>query len=151
MRITVSRETTIGDLLDRVKRTYGTEEELEAHLDENPKDWGAKLALHDLKEYQDQDPATEMEDTREIILPDEAFRHLTYQRIKLLLELKNQGGQAPSLRDLARSLDRDKKNVSEDVAALRQLGLLRVEKRGPGRAHPIHLAGDSIHLHLLDS
>lgn len=73
------------------------------------------------------------------------------RRVELIVRLKQMGGRVDGVRELARQLSRDKKNVSEDVDALRELGLLSVRPRGPGRAHRIELPGEQIDLHLLDA
>lgn len=151
MRVTIEREIDVGDLLEEIHERYGTREELQAFVEENPKDWDARVALHDLQAYADEDPGKRLEDTREILLPEEALDELTFRRLEMLVRLKQHGGSVEGVRALARALDRDKKNVSQDVDALRELGLVTVTPRGPGRAHRIALPGHRIDLHLLEA
>lgn len=151
MRITIERDLTAGELLEDIRARYGSEAALRDHLEEHPRDWDAKVALHDLREYRDVAPDQTIQDTREIVLPDRSLDELTSKRLSLLLTLKRAGGEIDGLRELARTAGRDVKNVSSDVEALRGLGLLEVRKRGPGRAHRISLPGTAIHLHLMDA
>lgn len=151
MRITIERERAVGDLLEGIRERYGAEEELEDYLEEHPRDWDARVALHDLREYRESDPSRTIEDTREIVLPESALDEITFRRVELLVRLKQMGGHVEGIRKLAREVSRDKKNVSEDVDALRELGLLSVRPRGPGRAHRIELPGHRIDLHLLEA
>jgi predicted transcriptional regulator len=65
--------------------------------------------------------------------------------------MKGLAGVVPSVRTLARAVKRDVKNVSGDVRALEELGLLEVEDRGRGKASRIRLPGDSIDLHLVEA
>jgi len=76
---------------------------------------------------------------------------MTFRRLELIVQLKSLDGEIEAVRKLARVLGRDKKNVSEDVQALRRPGLIRVPPQGHGRAHEIRLAGHRIDLHLLDA
>lgn len=151
MRITIERELTIGELLQDIQERYGSQQDLEAHLEKHPRDWDAKVALHDLREYGDADPAKRVEDTREIVLPDDSLDDLTAKRLGLLLAVKRAGGTVEGVRHLARSVERDVKNVSDDVHALRSIGLLEVREQGPGRPHLISLPGKRIDLHLLEA
>lgn len=151
MRVTIERQLTVGELLDSIRARYGSREDLETHLEESPRDWDARVALHDLEEYQGEAPGKTIQDTREVVLPDAALDELTFRRIQLLIHLKQEGGQIDGVRKLARETSRDKKNVSQDIDALRTLGLVTVQPRGPGRAHRIELAGDRIDLHLLEA
>jgi hypothetical protein len=150
MQITVERERTVGDLLASIRDRYGSKADLEAYLEENPRDGDARVALHDLRAYEDRDPDERIEDTREIVLLPSALGEGTVRRLQLLLSVKRLGGQVDGLRGLARRVERDGKNVSEDVDALGELGLLTVTPRGPGRAHRIELPGHRIDLHLLE-
>lgn len=151
MRITIERELEIGELLSEIQNQYGSRAELEAHLEEHPDDWNAKVALHDLREYEDTDPTKQMTDTREIVLPEEALDEITFRRLELVLQINRAGGDVDGIRELARLADRDKKNVSEDVQALRELGLVSVQPRGPGKPHQLKLPGHRIELHLLEA
>lgn len=151
MRITIERDLTVKELLDDIQARYGSRAEIEDHLDDNPRDWDAKVALHDLQEYQDTDPSTRIEDTREIVLPDRSLDELTSKRLSLLLTVKQAGGEVEGLRNLSRRVDRDVKNVSDDVTALRGIGLLEVRKQGPGLPHLISLPGQRIDLHLVEA
>lgn len=151
MRITIDRERTVEEILDSIHARYGSRQQLEAHVDEHPQDWEARVALHDLEEYGDADPTMGIQDVREVVLPDAALDELTFRRVQLLVRLKQAGGEVEGVRKLARALDRDKKNVSQDLEALRELGLVSVHPRGPGRAHRIELAGERIDLHLLEA
>lgn len=151
MRITIERQLAIGEMLEGIRARYGSEDELEAYLDEHPQDWDARVALNDLREYADTEPTERIEDTREIVLPESALDEITFRRVELIVRIRQLGGSVDGVRKLARKVSRDKKNVSEDVAALRELGLLSVRPRGPGRAHRIELPGDRIDVHLLEA
>lgn len=151
MRVTIERETTVGDLLDEIGEIYGSEEELRSYLREHPQDWDARIALHDYKEYADEPRDKRLEDSREIIIPDTALDELTFRRVKLMLELKQLDGEIEGIRSLSRTLERDVKNVSQDVRALREIGLLDVKEQGPGRPHIVSLPGKNIDLHLLEA
>lgn len=151
MRVSIQREIQIGDLLEEIEERFGGERQLENHLEENPRDWDARVALHDLREYRDEDPGKRIKDTRELVLQDSALDRLTFRRLELLVEIKQQGGTVDGIRRLARLLERDKKNVSADVEALREVGLLSVRRRGPGRAHEVRLPGEQIDLHLVEA
>lgn len=151
MRVTVKRQVRIGELLAEIEDRYGDRSDLERHLEENPDDWDARVALHDLEAYSDADPDESLRDTRELVLPDTALDRITSHRLELLVEVERAGGSVLGVRELARRLGRDKKNVSEDVQALEQVGLLSVRRPGPGRAHEIRLPGDEIDLHLVEA
>ncbi len=148
MKITTRKRKTVRQRRDEIQEKYGSLRKLQAHVRKNPRDTMAKVALHDLREYKDDRPAKVIHETQEIIIPDESIDRLTIQRLQVLLALKGLGS-APSARALARAVNRDIKNVSEDIHALRELGLLNVASSGPGRPHKISLAGDEIDLHLV--
>ena len=149
MRITVESDTTVGEHLARIEERYGGAGKLRAYVKENPHDVAARVALHDLAEYRGERPDKRILETREIILPESDLGELTLRRLRLLLTLSTLG-EAASVRSLAQALRRDVKNVSLDVNALRELGLLRVEEGGPGRASRVRLPGHRIDLHLVE-
>lgn len=151
MKVTVHRTVTVGRLLADIRTRFGSEAALRAHLRRRPRDFAAKVALHDLREYARENPRNVVRETRQVIIPDHAIDQLTVQRLQLLLALKGLAGVVPSLRTLARAVKRDVKNVSEDVRALQELGLLDVEARGRGKPSRIALPGDRIDLHLVES
>lgn len=151
MKITIRERRTVGEILDQVQRRYGTRAKLRAYVKAHPHDVMAKVALHDLEEYRTDDPGKVIQETREVIIPESAIDQLTIQRLHLLLTLRGLHGSVRSIRALARTLNRDIKNVSEDVRVLRELGLIHVEHTGRGRASRISLPGDQIDLHLVEA
>lgn len=151
MRITVEREVTVQELLEDIRERYGSAEDIEQLLEEDERDWDAKVALHDLEHYAETDQDKRIEETREIVLPEESLDELTFRRLQMLLAVKQADGEVEGIRQLSRIVERDVKNVSEDVQALRRLGLLEVRKQGPGRAHLVSLPGDRIDLHLVEA
>lgn len=151
MRITVEREVTVEELLDDIRERYGSSEDIEQLLEEDPRDWDAKVALHDIEHYADERPDKRIEETREIVLPEASLDELTSRRLELLLAVKRADGEVEGIRELSRLVDRDVKNVSSDVEALRTLGLLEVREQGAGRAHLVSLPGHRIDLHLLEA
>lgn len=149
MRITIEDETTVRERLAQIRETYGSPARLRARVASRPNDLAARLALHDLTEYADNDPEERILETREVILRDHELGALTFRRLELLLALRTQG-EAPSIRRLAEDLGRDVKNVSLDVQALHDLGLLRVDEAGPGKPSRVRLPGHRIDLHLVE-
>jgi hypothetical protein len=151
MKVTIQRQTTAGELLQEARAKYGSMTALQKYVKDHPHDTMAKLALHDLKEYKDEDPNKVIRETREIIIPDSAIDQLTVQRLQLLLTIMGLVDSEPSVRALARAVHRDIKNVSEDIRALSELGLINVKSGGRGKAHRISLPGDHINLHLIEA
>ncbi len=151
MRVTIQRDTTTGELVQEIQGRYGSKAELARYVDEHPDDWDAKVALHDLEEYTDEPQDKRLEDTREVIVPDSAIDELTFRRLTLLLQLKRFDGKMEGIRSLSRALDRDVKNVSQDVKALHEIGLLKVQEQGVGRPHIVSLPGNRIGLHILEA
>lgn len=150
MRITIERTTTVGELLSEIAVVYGDERALQARLRKNRKDAGALVALHNLREYASEKPAKQITETREVVVPDSKLGLLTATRLHLLLSIKDAKGEVEGLRRLAELVNRDVKNVSDDVQVLRSLGLLTVESHGPGRPSTIKLPGQAISLHLVE-
>jgi hypothetical protein len=151
LRVTIRRETTVGEMRAEMAEKYGSMEALRRHVKRHPKDFLAKVALHDAQEYRADPSSARIHQTRQIIIPDASIDLLTVQRLQLLLTVKGLGGTARSLRALAKAVARDVKNVSEDVRALEELGLLVVEDEGPGKPSHIRLAGQRIELHLVEA
>lgn len=151
MRVTIESQKTVADLLRRLRETYGSLTALRKHVADNPRDTMARVALHDWMEYSGDEPDKVISEVREVIIPDSAIDELTIQRLQLLLALKSLLGTAESTRALARTVHRDIKNVSKDVRALNELGLLRVEGVGKGRPNRITLPGNQIELHLVEA
>lgn len=151
MKVTVRRSYRVGERRTEIRETYGPPDELRAHPEANPHDVAARVALHDLTEYADADPDLRIDAEQTVIIPDEALDRLTLQRLHLLLAIHAQGGAVASVRSLARLVDRDVKNVSQDVHALSSIGLLHTEPGGHGRPTRVHLPGDEIDLHLVEA
>lgn len=150
MRVTVHEERTVEELRQRVHERYGSRDDLRRHVEAHPEDLQARVALHDLAEYEDDPPDLRVRARRVVVIPDDRIDELTVRRLQLLLSLKRLGGRADSVRGLADAVSRDVNNVSRDVRALHDLGLLEVDRRGPGRAHPVSLPGQRIDLHLVE-
>ena len=151
MKVTIRSKSTAGEIVARILRTYGSRERLRAQLRSHPQDVAARVALHNLGEYQREPPGKRVEETREVIIPDARLGVLTGARLQLLIRLRMEHGEIEGVRRLAALLDRDPKNVSEDVEALRELGLLDVEAAGRGRPSRIRLPGEDVTLHLVES
>lgn len=150
MRITIHEDRTVREIREGIEDRYGSVEELRAHVEEHPGDLQAQVALHDVQEYADAPPAQRVRARREVVIPDDRIDELTVRRLQLLLSLKRLGGRAESIRRLAEATGRDVKNVSGDVHALDDLGLVEVDRQGPGRPHAVSLPGDRIDLHLVE-
>jgi hypothetical protein len=151
VRITLEEETTAQDILDRIEARYGSQRALERHVNSNPDDVGARMALHDLRDYERRPRDEKVRETRDIVIPDEALDRLTFRRIGVLLALRALGGRVEGLRELARVLERDVKNVSEDLAALEELGLVRLQTTGAGKATVISFPAVRMDLHLVEA
>jgi hypothetical protein len=151
MRVSIHQRRSAKELLQSVNDKYGSIRALQNHVQEHPEDLSAKLALHDVKEYRKTDSSSVIDETREIIIPDGQVDKLTAQRLHLLLALNAMSGSTPSARALARALERDIKNVSQDIRALESLGLLNVTKATRGKPCKISLPGDRIDLHLVEA
>lgn len=150
MRIAIERTMTVGELLGEIAEVYGDERALQARLRKNRKDAGALVALHNLREYAGEKPAKQITETREVVVPDSKLGLLTANRLHLLLAVKDAKGEVEGLRRLADLVNRDVKNVSEDVQVLSSLGLLTVASHGRGRRSTIKLSGQEIRLHLVE-
>ena len=148
MNIQLERTTTAGQLVAEILERYGSRTALARHVRGHPKDAAAKVALHDLDEYRDEDPGLKVREGTILVFRDADLDALSARRFSLLVTLGSQGGTAVSVRALARMAGRDVKNVSEDLKALSKLGLVRVEANGRGRPAHVALAGDSIRIEL---
>lgn len=151
MRITLEEETTVQDILDRIAARYGNLQALERHVKAHPDDLAARMALHDQKEYRERPRDEKVREVRDVVIPDRALDALTVRRLYVLLALRAKGGRVEGLRELARALGRDVKNVSEDLAALEELGLVRVETQGAGRSTVISFPAVRMDLHLVEA
>lgn len=149
MRISIQHETSAGALLAAARRV-GPRRTLEARVRRDSHDYEAKLALHDLREYADTDPAESVQAERWIILRDDRLDRLTLRRLELLMRLSALGGSAHGVRRLAAAAGRDVKNVSLDIKALASIGLVLVTRAGRGKAATISLPGHRISIHLVE-
>ncbi|MFA5860394.1 MAG: hypothetical protein WDA16_01740 [Candidatus Thermoplasmatota archaeon] len=150
MRITVTRATTAGEIVQHVHEMYGSEADLRKRLKTHKRDAAALIALHNLREYADASPQKRITETREVVVPDDRLDLLTGARLHLLLSLKRERGAVKGVRRLAELAERDVKNVSEDLRVLQELGLVEIDHEGRGRPSTIRLSGDTMSLHLIE-
>ncbi|MHB8587170.1 MAG: HVO_A0114 family putative DNA-binding protein [Thermoplasmatota archaeon] len=105
--------------------------------------------MSNLEDFEADGTDTPVRVMAEWVVPDRSIDLFTLRRLRVLLFL--QGCTEPiSLRALARELGRDVKGVSEDVHALADIGLLRVDARGRGRPMGISLPAVRVSLHLME-
>lgn len=151
MKVSIHEERTVGEIREAIRERYGSVADLRAHVEDHPDDLQARIDLHDLREYRDAPPTRRVRQRRIVVVPDDRIDELTVRRLQLLLSLKRLGGRAESIRRLADAVGRDVKNVSRDVEALDELGLLAVDRQGPGRPHAVALPGQRVDLHLVEA
>ncbi|MCA1812598.1 MAG: hypothetical protein LC624_01450, partial [Halobacteriales archaeon] len=103
MKVTVRSRRTVGSILGTIRASYGSEAALRRRVRAEPRDFAAKVALHDLREYRGRNESDVLEEARYLVLPDAAVDELTVQRIHLLFAVKRLGGEARGVRALARA------------------------------------------------
>lgn len=130
MEVRVEERVTGHQMKRNIVRRYGSRAKLE-ELVEGGDDPEAAVALVQLRLF-DEDPRRldsiiETETIRELEMEDIA--RLTPARLRLLDHLAKQR-KPPNLTRLCERLNRDKKNLSEDLRLLASLGLVVIEKNG---------------------
>lgn len=141
MEIEYEYSMTLGELLTDFEQRYASVEKLRAKVKGTKKvtkqfadleQWEYYLAnihKHKLTEEIRFKTAVIFHDSRDF------FKYITPERVRLLDELRS-GKKFESLNELAKSLDRDPKNVYEDVKALESKGLVKVDRRNRRRSAP---------------
>lgn len=130
MEIRIDERLTGRQVRDRILAQHGSREALERRA-RNRKDAQAWSDLQDLR-LLDEDPRRLEEDlevTTIAILTPEDLARLTPERLRLLDHLA-EADRPLNVTALAAALKRDKKNVSEDLGVLLDLGLVAMEVRG---------------------
>lgn len=144
MIIRFEQTQTVAEFLDEIKRKYGGEAGLRAHLKRKPADILAAEDLEDL-EYYSAHPELQLEKIRRAVsvvpVTEEALSMFSPERLKMLdlLSYKEFG----SIRQLAEHLRRDVHNVYEDLKRLQSLGVLEFE-HGPRNSRIPRLLAQSI-------
>lgn len=145
MEITIEQELLGRELRDQILDRYGTREALEqAAADGNTL---AKSDLGDLRLLEEDPRRLEVKTwIRDIItLEKDEIQLLTPARLELLEHLVTEASDE-NVTELAKTLGRDKKNVSEDLALLADLGLIFYKRRG--RSKIPRVLGSEIHIRL---
>lgn len=145
MEIRIQRRLTGRSLRDEILERYGSVEELERRAEE-----GDAVAWNDLADLRlfEEDPRRlgyDMTVTTIGTLTAEELDLLTPTRMALLNFLAT-ADEPHNVTELAEALGRDKKNVSEDLDILEELGL--VETRREGRERLSRPLGNDIHIVL---
>lgn len=130
MEIQVVARMTGAAYRERILTRYGSRAALEAAA-RGRRAFAAQSDLADLR-LLDEDPrrlAAAMEVTEITTLSESDVEALTPARLRLLHAIA-ESEAALNLSQLTRSLGRDKKNVSRDLAVLRRLGLVETAVQG---------------------
>lgn len=148
MEIRVERRLTGREYRDEILTRYGSREELEERA--RGGDALARDDLADLRLLEETPERLDAEYEVETVayLGGDDLARLTPTRLRLLatLQRSREAGDELNVTDLASELGRDKKNVSEDLHLLEDLGFLDLVERGREKvARPL---GDEIHIVL---
>lgn len=127
MRIKFVKELKGKEKIKEFEAKYGSVRKLEEFSKRNPEDPLAQLDLEDWK-YLAEHPGSNVVEG-ELRVSGEP--PLTKNELNILSAIKNQDPR--SIRELARKLGKDVKNVYNSVMELSELGLVEIEK-GPKRA-----------------
>ena len=146
MEIRVSERMMGHELRDRILERHGSREALEAKAKKRS-NVDARVDLVDLNLLEEDPRRLTMEMRLEEItkLTPKELERLTGKRLRLLHYLGKRR-EGVNLSRLSSGLRRDKKNISEDVRILEELGFVSVER--DGRAIHIRLRGNQLHLDL---
>lgn len=145
MEITIEQEMMGHERRDQILERYGSREALEEQAAQ-----GDRLAKSDLVSLDllEEDPRRLEVKTwiRDIItLEKDEIQLLTPARLELLEHLVTEAGDE-NVTQLAATLGRDKKNVSEDLSLLADLGLIFYKRQG--RSKIPRVLGTEIHIRL---
>lgn len=142
MEIEYEYTTTVDELLQSFEEKYGSLEKLRRVAARSPKATQARMDLEEWEHYVSgrghRHPADEPIHVGEKVIfhdPVKIFEVLTPERVRLLDELRK-GKDYQSLRELAAGVHRDPKNVYQDLKALEEIRLVRVDRRNRRRAIP---------------
>ena len=136
MQVRFVRKVKASELVKEFERKYGSLEKLKRYLEKHPNDYVA------LMDYEDwihclKNPDIEIEEG-EIVVTDVSF--LTPQKLQILEAVKK--FKPKSIRDLAKKIGRDVKNVYLDLKELEKIGL--IELKPHGRAKKVELKFNQI-------
>jgi predicted transcriptional regulator len=131
MEITVARETTGQQILDDLEAQYGSLKKLQEKSRRRgnrqaQEDW---LTASDILAARERREARWTQATTYLLKPRE-MKLLTPARLELVEWLHKSRRQDINVRDLARRLKRDKKNVSKDLRILCGLHLVEIRREG---------------------
>lgn len=130
MEIRVEERLTGEALRHRILSRYGSRQALEDQADREKTEAQADLATLRTLEGDPDRLGAQMRVVRSAILEAEDLAKLTPARLRMLPALAENREAGRNITELADHLDRDKKNVSEDVAVLRSLGLADARREG---------------------
>jgi predicted AAA+ superfamily ATPase len=147
MEIRVERRLTGREYREEILSRHGSRSELEARAEEG--DARAQDDLLDLELLEEDPNRLEVEYEVETVAELDAgeLARLTPERLRLLAALPSRSDdETTNVTGLARELGRDKKNVSEDLQLLEDLGLLDLVPRG--REKIVRPPADEVHIVL---
>lgn len=141
MEIRVERHVTPERLREEILRRYGSLEVLEQIAAAGSRE--AEVDLVTFRHVDREEPGGMYTISTILELEPDELEALTPQRMRLLTHIRRTRSPM-GVSDLAEHLARDKKNVSEDLAALSRMGLVTMERQGRKKiARPL---GDEIHI-----
>jgi predicted transcriptional regulator len=145
MEIRVTAELTGAMLRQRILDRWGSRENLRQEADDGDAEAREDLfTLERIEEDASRSEATFERTTITSLEADELAR-LTPSRLELLDRIAA-SEEPPSISQLARVTGRDKKNISEDVSLLEELGL--VESLTDGRTKRVRVRGAKMTIEL---
>jgi DNA-binding transcriptional ArsR family regulator len=127
MQVKFVRKVKAEELVKEFERKYGSLEKLKKYLEKHPNDYVA------LMDYEDwihclNNPNIEIEEG-EIIVTNISF--LTPQKLQILEAVKKFNPK--SIRELAKKIGRDIKNVYLDLKELEKIGLIELKSHGKAK------------------
>lgn len=145
MEIRVKAEMTGEQLRSSLIERWGSREELEARAEEGDREAREDLFTLDRLEEDPRRLEASHERTTISSIEPEVLSRLTETRLALLDEVA--ASEEPlNVSELARATSRDKKNVSEDLELLAELGF--VERIVHGREKRVRLRGSKLSIEL---
>ena len=138
MQIKFVRKVKAEELIKEFEKKYGSLEKLRRYLERHPDDYVALIDYEDWMHFLE-NPDIEVEEG-EIFVTDVSF--LTPQKLQLLEAIKKYNPK--SIRELAKKVGRDVKNVYLDIKELEKAGV--VELKTSGKAKKVELKFNEIHL-----
>jgi predicted Rossmann fold nucleotide-binding protein DprA/Smf involved in DNA uptake len=122
MRIRFVKELKAEEKIREFEEKYGTLENLEEYLKRRPEDVLAQIDLEDWRYLLEHPGAKVVEG--EVKIATEVL--LTKNELQILSTIKKE--QPKSIRELAKKLGKDVKNVYNSVMELKELGIIGLEK-----------------------